>query len=164
MNVMMFWRTLSTSAVQAIIQRLCTECVGVFRNRTCFKNHKQNEVCACAKSCEQCGHWFTGPVSNHICESLYCTYCNKEVILNYECFVEVEKKIAIKSWRYVFYNFESTQNTLDAETDRPAHKVMYCITMSTCNICNDDHPYGDSSQTQSFSGLRGKERCLYMGV
>ena len=25
----------------------------------------------------------TGPISNHICESFYCTYCNKEVIRNH---------------------------------------------------------------------------------
>ena len=72
--------------------RLCKECFGVFRNSTCFKNHKQNEVCARATSCEKCGHWFAGPISNHIYESFYCTYCNKEVIHNHECFVEVEKR------------------------------------------------------------------------
>ena len=47
----------------------------------------------------------------------------KEVIRNHESFVEVEKKIENIPWRYVFYDFECTQNTLDAETDRPVHKV-----------------------------------------
>ena len=42
--------------------RLCKECVGVFRNITCFKHHKQNEVCARATSCQKCSHWFAGPV------------------------------------------------------------------------------------------------------
>ena len=32
--------------------RLCKKCFGVFRNSICFKNHKQNEVCARATSCE----------------------------------------------------------------------------------------------------------------
>ena len=82
--------------------RLCKECFGVFRNSTCFKNHKQNVVCARATSCEKCGHWLAGPISNHICESFYCTYYNKEVIRNHGCSVEVEKKIENKSWRYVF--------------------------------------------------------------
>ena len=137
--------------------RFCKECFGVFRNSICFKNHKQNEVCARATSCEKCGHWFAGPISNHICESFYCTYCNKEVIRNHECFVEVEKKIENKSWRYVFYDFECTQNTLDAETNRPVHKVNYCVTMSVCDKCTDDHPCEDCSQTQTFSGLKGRD-------
>ena len=68
---------------------LCKECFGVFGNSTCLNHHKQNEVCARATSCEKCGHWFARPITNHICESLYCTYCNKEVIRN----LDVEKKI-----------------------------------------------------------------------
>ena len=40
-------------------------------------------------------------VSRIINKARYCTYC-KEVIRNHECFVEVEKKIENKSWRYVF--------------------------------------------------------------
>ena len=51
---------------------------------------------------------------------------------------------------------EFTQNTLDAETDRPVHKVNYIVDMSACNNCNDDHPCEDCSQTQTFSGLRGE--------
>ena len=137
--------------------RFCKECFGVFRNSICFKNHKQNEVCARATSCVKCGHWFAGPISNHICESFYCTYCMKEVIRNHECFVEVEKKIENKSWRYVFYDFECTQNTLDTETDPPVHKVNYCVAMSVCDKCTDDHPCEDCSQTQTFSGLEGRD-------
>ena len=77
--------------------RLCKKCFGVFCNNTCFKNHKQNEVYARATSCEKCGHWFAGPFPTHICDSLYCTYCNREVIRNHECFVEVEKRIENKA-------------------------------------------------------------------
>ena len=64
--------------------RFCKECFGVFCNSICFNHHKQNKVCAGATSCEKCGRWFAGLISNHICESLYCTYCNKEVIRNHE--------------------------------------------------------------------------------
>ena len=96
--------------------KFCKECFCVFRISICFKNHKQNEVCARATSCEKCGHWFAGPISNQICESFYCTYCNKEVIRNHECFVEVEKKIENKPWRYVFYDFECTQKSRRVES------------------------------------------------
>ena len=120
-----------------------------------FQPSQQNEVCVCATSCEKCGHWFAGAVSNHICESFYCIYCNTEVILNHECFVEVEKKIEINSWRYVFYDFECTQNTLDVETDRPVNKVSYCVAMSACDKCTGEYPCEDCSQTQTISGLKG---------
>ena len=42
----------------------------LFRNSTYFNNHKQNGVCARATSCKKCGHWFAGPISNHICKLL----------------------------------------------------------------------------------------------
>ena len=56
-----------------------------------------------------------------------------------------------------FYDFECTQNMLDAETDRPVHKVNYCVAMSACDKCTDDHPCEDCSQTQKFSGLKGRD-------
>ena len=68
-------------------------------------------------------------------------------------FGQIENKL----WRYVFYDFECTQNTLDAETDRPVHKVNYCVAMSVCNKCTDNHPCEDCSQTQTFSGLKGRD-------
>ena len=37
---------------------------------------------------------------------------------SHECFVEVQKKTETNSWQYVFYDFECTQNMLDAETDQ----------------------------------------------
>ena len=54
-----------------------------------------------------------------------------------------------------FYDFECTQNTFDAETDRPVYKVNYCVAMSVCDKCTDDHPCEDCSQT--FSGLEGRD-------
>ena len=104
--------------------RFCKEYIGIYRISTYFNNHEHNGVCACAKSCEKCAYWFSKPVSTHICESLYCTYSKYKAIRNQKCFVEVEKKTEINFWRYVFYDFECMQNTLDAETDRPVHNVL----------------------------------------
>ena len=56
-----------------------------------------------------------------------------------------------------FSDFECTKNTLEAETDRPVYKVNYCVAMSACDKCTDDHPCEDSSQTQTFSGLKGSD-------
>ena len=53
--------------------------------------------------------------------------------------------------------YASAQNTLDAETDRPVHKVNYCVAMSACNKCTNDHPCEDCSQTQTFSGLNDRD-------
>ena len=46
---------------------------------------------------------------------------------------------------------------MDAETNRPFHKVNYCIALSVCDKCTDGHPCEDSSQTQTYSGLNGRD-------
>ena len=53
------------------------------------------------------------------------------------CFIEVKKRSNVKSWRYVFYDLECTQNTIDTETKRPVHEVNYCIAMSIFDKCSD---------------------------
>ena len=42
-----------------------------------------------------------------------------------------------------FYDFECTKNTLDAETDRPIHKVNDCFAINACDKCRYDHPCDD---------------------
>ena len=46
---------------------------------------------------------------------------------------------------------------MDTETDRPVHKVNYCVAMSACDKCTYDYPCKDGCQTQTFSGLRGRD-------
>ena len=59
------------------------------------------------------------------------------------------------------YDCECTQNTLYTETDRLFHKVNYSIAMSACNKCMDGHPSEDCSQTQTLSGIRGRDAMKF---
>ena len=111
---------------------------GAFRNSTCFRNHLENGGCDNSKSCDTCGQWFIGPVLDHVCNLSYCSYCSKSVKPDHQCFIEVKKRSNVMSWKYVFYDFECTQNTIDTETKRPVHEVNYCIAMSICDKCPDD--------------------------
>ena len=62
----------------------------------------------------------------------------------------------VKSWRYLFYEFEFTQNTIDTETKRLVHEVNYCIAMSICDKCPDDGSCDDCLPVYTFSGLSGQ--------
>ena len=68
----------------------------------------------------------------------------------------MKKQSNVKSWRYVFYDFECTQNTIDTETKRPVHKVNYCIAMSICDKCPDDGSCDDCLPVHTFRGLGGQ--------
>ena len=68
----------------------------------------------------------------------------------------MKKRSNVKSWKYVFYDFECTQNTIDTETKRPVHEVNYCIAMSICDKCPDDGSCDDCLPVHTFSGLGGQ--------
>ena len=77
------------------------------------------------------------PMLDHVCNISYCNYCSKTVKPDHQCFIEVKKRVNVKSWRYVFDDFECTQITLDTETKQPVHEVNYCIAMSICDKSPD---------------------------
>ena len=84
------------------------------------------------------------------------SYCSKSVKPDHQCFIQVKKRSNVKSWSYVFYDFECTQNTIDTETKRPIHEVNYCIAMSICDKCPDDGSCDDCLPVHTFSGLGGQ--------
>ena len=84
------------------------------------------------------------------------SYCSKSVKPDHQSFIEVNTRSNVKSWKYVFYDFECTQNTIDTETKRPVHEVNYCIAMSISDKCPDDGSCDDCLPVHTFSGLGGK--------
>ena len=68
----------------------------------------------------------------------------------------MKKRSNGKSWRYVFYDFECTQNTIDTVTKRPVHEVNHCIAMSICDKCPDDGSRDACLPVHTFSGLGGQ--------
>ena len=129
---------------------------GAFRNSTCFRNHLENGVYDNSKSCDPCDQWFIGHVLDHACNISYCSYCSKSVKPAHRCFIDVKKRSNVKSWKYVFYDFECTQNMIDTETKRPVHEVNYCIAMSICDKYPDDGSCDDCLPVHTFSGLGGQ--------
>ena len=141
--------------------RCCSICFGAFRNSTCFTNHRTNGVCESSSSCDTCGKWFTGPLPDHNCNATYCCYCSKTVNVDHRCFIQVKKQSPIETWKYVFYDFECTQNSIDDETNRPVHVVNYCVAMSVCHKCPSDvEPCENCAAVRVFSGLRGEDALV----
>ena len=98
-----------------------------FRNSTCFRNHLENGGCDNSKSCDTCGQWFIGPVLDHVCNLSYCSYCSKSVKPDHQCFIEVKKRSNVKSWKYVFYDFECTQTRLTLKQSDPSTKLIIVL-------------------------------------
>ena len=68
----------------------------------------------------------------------------------------MEKRSNVKSWKYVFYDFECAENTIDTETKRSVHEVNYCIATSICDKCPDNGSCDDCLPVHTFIGLGGQ--------
>ena len=144
--------------------RCFRKCFGAFHNNTCFRNHLGNGVCDNSKSCDTCDEWFIGPVFDRVCNLSYCIYCSKFVEADHHCFIEVKKRSDVKSWIYVFYNFECTQNTIDTDIKQPVHEVNYCIAMSICDKCPYDGSCDNCVPVHTLSGLGGQHALQNFGT
>ena len=138
----------------------CKHCFGAFRNSTCNRAHRENGVCKQAKSCDTCGRWFPSDVADHDCNSSYCSYCSKTVTSDHLCYLEVKQPSEVKQWKYIFYDLECTQNTIDIDTNRQVHVVNYCIAMSVCSDCPDDGPCDACRPVHTFSSLDGGDALV----
>jgi len=94
----------------------CDECNRHFRSQNCFDNHKrrvtkEKTVCERKRRCGTCGELVIR--ENHECSKRNCQNCieNKEVGLL--CYMRPLKNVlpACDKVLYVFYDFETTQNT-----------------------------------------------------
>ena len=156
-------------ALVLAINRLFTDLTGV-QHLAANENRMINEVSVCFKTsgvqygpvdCTQY-HLFlpclpqNSRLIDHVCNLSYCSYCSKSVKPDHQCFIEVKMRSNVKSWIYVFYDFECTQNMIDTETKRPVHEVNYCIAMSICGKCPDDGSCDDCLPVRTFRGLGGQ--------
>ena len=130
-------------------------CKPAFRNSTCFRKHSGNGVCDNSK-CDTYGERFIGPVLDHVCNIVYCSYCSQYVKPDHQCFIEVKKRSDLMSWKYVFYDFECTQYTIDTETKRAVHEFDYCIARNVCDKCPDDGSCDNCLPVDTFSGVGGE--------
>ena len=129
----------------------------------CEVCYNRKHTCKPVRICSKCSEKNCLPLLTftRCCKKCFGAFPNstclrKSVKPDHQCFIEVKKRSNVKSWRYVFYDFECTQNTIDTETKRPVHEVNYCIAMSICDKCPDDGSCDDCLPVHTFSGLGGQ--------
>jgi hypothetical protein len=119
--------------------KFCITCKGMFASTNCYENHLRSGVCARATICTVCGKWMASENDIHICNSVRCSYCKKSVERSHKCFIQKLPQSKIPAtWRYVFFDFECTQNTLDATTGCYKHECDYCVAISVCSNCKGE--------------------------
>jgi len=99
----------------------CDECNRHFRSRTCFANHKQSTskrkyVCEQKRCCATCGRLVTD--ARHERNKLFCANCKQNRDVGHLCYMKQLKDVlpvASDKVLYVFYDFETTQNTKNSD-------------------------------------------------
>ena len=94
----------------------CDEYNRHFRSQNCFDNHKiratkKETVCERRRRYGTCGKFVIR--ENHECNKRFCQNCNDNMELVLLCYMRPLKNVlpACDKVLYVFYDFETTQNT-----------------------------------------------------
>ena len=147
---------------EKVNNQFCEICTGIFRNNRCYTLHKVKNICESSVNCKECGKWccnskdYDGHVKQ--CKKIKCPYCRKFEDDGHKCFIErseVKQPTTQKRVRYVFYDFESTQNDKDIN-GKNVHKVNYAVAMVRCNNCLYNIPCSDCKDVKRFTGLNGE--------
>lgn len=121
------------------IEIYCDDCNRSFVNANCFQNHKDNRICLKVRICIHCLIRYKLDKKNpHICGTKYCKICKKLTPIRHECYIPpIEpKEIDEVKTLFIFYDFETTQNTLlHGNTQKFQHLVNLCISQQTCGQC-----------------------------
>jgi hypothetical protein len=125
----------------------CDECNRHFRSQTCFDNHKTKQsggrqkksVCELKKNCGSCGLYVTR--KDHVCNTRCCHTCKQYKEVGHLCFMKQlqNKPAPTDKVPYVFYDFETTQDTKYSET-ATVHVLNLVCVQQFCSKCesNDD--------------------------
>jgi hypothetical protein len=122
----------------------CDICNRHFRNATCFANHKrikisgQKTVCEAKRQCLTCGALIS---EGHECYKTYCSNCSKLREVGHLCYMAplVDRVPSSDRVLYVFYDFETTQNTACSETSSAYLHVpnLVCV-QQFCAACENE--------------------------
>lgn len=91
----------------------CDDCGKNYYENKCFELHKKNR---CAKYCKLCK---CKNLKGHICGKKKCPNCKIQVDSTHKCYIQ-QKPLKESSEKYVFFDFECTQDGPDRE-----HVVNY---------------------------------------
>ena len=111
----------------------CADCGRHFRNRSCYANHKArlgNKKAVCERT-RNCVTWGELIVSGkpHECGKRYCDVCSANREGGHLCYMQPLKNVLPSSdgVLYVFYDFETTQNTRYSDTAKERVLNLVCI-------------------------------------
>jgi hypothetical protein len=121
----------------------CFECNRHFRSQTCFNNHKTKQkkakktLCEKKKCCVTCGVLITGK-RQHICTERYCSVCSQYRKLGHLCYMSPLKDELPSTSKvlFVFYDFETTQDTVYSETATEHVPNLLCL-QQFCSQCEN---------------------------
>jgi len=123
----------------------CESCNRSFRSRSCFEKHKTNKlggktVCEKVRNCPVCNVCVTR--KNHECFKPFCSNCNKNMEINHLCYMQPLKNVvpSADNVLFVFYDFETTQDTKISETARVHVPILVCL-QEFCTACEMQYDY-----------------------
>ena len=100
----------------------CQDCNRNFPSTKCFNTHKETEACDKYWKCLDCKKKFDSKRfdrNTHTCGDYWCNNCKAVVDKNHKCYM-TPKPIKEISNKYIFFDFEATQN-------KGTHEVNLCV-------------------------------------
>jgi hypothetical protein len=124
--------------VQAGVRIPCTDCKRHFRSLSCFISWnwgKKKSVCERTRFCQTCDEFIIRS-RKHECGKHYCETCKANKERGHFGYMQPLKNVLPSSDRvlYVFYDFETTQNTRHCDTAMLHVPNLVCI-QQFCSRC-----------------------------
>jgi hypothetical protein len=135
----------SPPCVHAGVRIPCADYNRHFQSQTCFANHKMkqgNKKCVRERNrvCRSCDE-FINPSRKHECGKQFCETCKAIKERGHFCYMQPLKNVLPSSDRvlYVFYDFQTTQNTRHSDTPKLQVPNLVCIQhfCSRCDISDE---------------------------
>lgn len=124
----------------------CNDCFRLFRNETCYSNHKKAgslgkySVCEQVKLCSKC----LKVIKNdrvHTCGEIYCKICQSYQTSDHLCFIQVDKREPqLKDTLFIIFDFETRQEK-QLNDGSFEHEVNLCVFKQFCDACRETEPW-----------------------
>jgi len=117
----------------------CELCNRHFNSQTCFDNHKRKQAkrksaCELRKCCDTCGALIAQ--NTHECKKRFCTTCKEKKEAGHICFMRplVTVPASSECVLYVFYDFETTQDTKRSDRQTSTYQIAFACNNSVLNV------------------------------
>jgi hypothetical protein len=143
----------------------CASCNRTFISQACFDRHRTNKmkgktVCEKKRNCSNCGTTLTS--KKHECYKFYCKNCMNNEQIVHLCYMRplVNELTRSDNVRFVFYDFETTQNTRYSDSATEHVPFLVCV-QQFCKVCEtldytDDNSERCGKRKRLLRGPRGR--------